>query len=186
MKIIIFLITLLLSLTLTVSAATKGKVSMEDEIVYEDKKLVLNGQGIRRATVFKVRVYVGGLYVDSKSQKIKTILSAPYPKLIVMSFVRSASKSKLVEGWKKGFAASLDKQEKTKQSISIKQFCELMEDIKKGQEIKIAFLDQGVRLVFNGKDKGLIGDETFSKALLSIWFINARDESLRDGLLGIE
>lgn len=186
MKNLFFLITcLFVVLTHIVcvgSAATKENVTFQDKLIYEGKELVLNGLGVRKATFLKVRVYVGGLYVDSKSKESPVILSAPNPKLIIMSFVRDVSKSKLIQAWEEGFESALGKEEKEKQMNSIEKFYDLMKDIEKGEQVKIGFLDKGVQVTFNQEYKGLIGDKSFAKALLSIWFINPRDKGLRSTL----
>jgi hypothetical protein len=59
-----------------------------------------------------------------------------------------------------------------------------MVDIKKGQSILITFQKEGVEVTVAGTKKPLIKDSNFSRALLSIWFLNARDEELRDELMG--
>jgi hypothetical protein len=59
-----------------------------------------------------------------------------------------------------------------------------MVDIKKGQSILITFKKEGVETIVAGVNKPIIKSESFARALLSVWFINARDEELRDELMG--
>ena len=42
-------------------------VNLPDQLQVSGKTLQLNGLGLREATIFKVRVYVAGLYLEQKS-----------------------------------------------------------------------------------------------------------------------
>jgi hypothetical protein len=52
--------------TSSVHASECAGVRMPDRIAINETKLVLNGMGLRRATIFSVRVYVGGILVSIK------------------------------------------------------------------------------------------------------------------------
>ena len=158
---------------------------MPESTIYEGKKLVLNGVGIRRVTLFRVQVYISGLYVSAKSQKASTLLSAPNPKVMRMFFIRDASQEQMLKGWVNTFGEVLPPEEQTKHAASIEKYCQLLESVKKGQEMRVDFTDNGAQLSFNGKDKGLIGDKAFSRSLLSVWLVQDNDKKLRDGLLGL-
>ncbi len=58
-----------------VRAATLSGVNMPDQKTVNGKTLVLNGLGMRTATFLKVKVYVIGLYLESKSSDDKAIIS---------------------------------------------------------------------------------------------------------------
>ena len=59
-----------------------------------------------------------------------------------------------------------------------------MEDVQKGEEIVLTFLKDGVEVDVKNKQKGKIKSKRFAKDLLSIWFVNPRDENLMLGMLG--
>ncbi len=181
----IILIFFLIFLT-SVQPATKEKVTMSDTMTLKKVPLVLNGLGVRKATWLKVRVYVGGLYLREKSKDHQKVLGMKYPKFIRMSFVRSVSGKNIKGGWTEAFQAALNENEYETLTPKITQLNNMMGDVKKGQDIELSFLKKGVEVVFNGQKKGLISGTKFSRALLSVWFINARDKGLRDGLLGLE
>ena len=174
---------LLSSLTL---AAKKADVELPDTMRLEGKDLVLNGIGIRRATIFNVKVYVGGLYVLKKSTDVKAILSQDNPKHITMKFVRSVDADDLQEAWLEGFKAAVPEAQRTPLMEVFNKFNATMKDVEEGDIISLNFLDQGVQVSVKGQRHPFIGTKEFSKALLSIWFVNARDERLRDELLGLE
>lgn len=182
MKLALTLIfTILFSLNL--QAATRDKVTMPDSINIKGKELVLNGLGTRKATWLRVKVYVGGLYLEKKSQDANTILNTKGVKYIRMHFVRDVKGEKLVGGWNDAFKNAVKDRAPLQKRID--EFNALMGDIKKNQEIVLTFTDKDVQIDFANAKSGTIKGGDFSKALLSVWFVNPIDEGLRDGLLGL-
>lgn len=179
------LFTILCTLFVTASfSATKLDIEMPDKVTIDGKELVLNGQGVRKATWLKVKVYVGGLYISSKSQDASQVMNQSFPKFIDMTFLRDVGEDKLQGGWSDGFEAAVNSENRKKYAAEFKQFNSTMKEILKKQKILITFTDKGVKVNFNGTESKHIGDAGFAKAIFSIWFVNAKDEDLRDGLLG--
>jgi hypothetical protein len=182
MKIISTFIAILL--TTSLFAAEKDGISFADKISLNGKELVLNGIGIRKATIFKVKVYYGGLYLEQKTQTPASFLTTPAPKQRVMNFVHEVEAKKLA----KGFIDGLEAANKNFQVFakSMEKFNASLEDVNKGDKIIITFLADGVLVNIKNKDKEKIVDAEFSQALLNIWFINPADEGLSNGLLGVK
>jgi hypothetical protein len=176
----------LVFLSLHPSAKVVEGLDFSDKLTIEKNELHLNGIGIRKATWFKVKVYVGGLYLKKKSNDVTSILGQDYPKFIEMRFVRNVDKDKLVGGWSDGFKAALSKKELTTASKEIASFNSLMSDIKKKQTIRLIFLKDAVKVSFNSADYTTIKSKSFSKRLLSIWFVKPRDKGLAKGLQGLK
>ena len=182
MKTLALIFSLLVSSSLF--AAEKGGVKLDDKMTVAGKELVLNGIGIRRATIFNVHVYVGGLYLQEKTQDPAKVIAAPNPKHITMKFVRSVDADDLQGAWLEGFEAAVKEDVRKPMMEAFNKFNATMQDVEEGDAMEINFLDQGVQISVKGQKHPFIGDAKFSQALLSIWFINARDEELRDELLG--
>ena len=98
-----FFLAFALILSLNVSAATKANVTMPDTMKVAGKALVLNGQGIRKATFFGIKVYVGGLYLEKKSKDYSEFKDTNKVKHITMTFVRDVDADKIRSGWTDGF-----------------------------------------------------------------------------------
>ncbi|MDC1174573.1 chalcone isomerase family protein [Bacteriovoracaceae bacterium] len=160
-------------------------VTMPETMKVGNENLMLNGMGTRKATWLRVKVYVGGLYVKEKSTNSAKILDQGNPKVIDMNFVRDVEAEKLRGGWSDAWKAAVPQSQRTKLQAHFDKFNAAMGDIQKNQKIIVSFTDKGINVKFNGSDKGTFGNKDFSRALLSIWFINAADEGLRDGLLGV-
>ncbi|MBK24221.1 MAG: hypothetical protein CME70_09500 [Halobacteriovorax sp.] len=180
-KVLLLVSSILLSLN--INAATLDKVTMPDSVNVKGKDLVLNGLGTRKATWLRVKVYVGGLYLEKKSKDPQTILNSNGVKYIRMHFVRDVKGEKLINGWNEAFASAVKDRSKIQKRID--ELNALMGDVKKNQEIVLTFTDKDVHIEFANSKSGTIKGGDFSKALLSVWFINAKDEGLRDGLLGL-
>lgn len=177
------IILLSLFFSFTLQAKTLDGITMPDTITIGNKELLLNGMGTRKATLFKVKVYVGGLYIAEKSNNVQQILNMYYPKQLKMSFIRDVSREQMVDGWNEAFENALGKNKKLLQK-EIDQFNLVMGKIKDGEEILITFSDSKVIIKVPNKIQQTIINKDFPKALLSIWFLNAKDQGLRDGLLG--
>lgn len=179
-----FLSFLLLALSLNLSAATLDGITFSDTTKVDGKDLVLNGVGIRKATFLKVKVYYGGLYLEQKTKDPNAFLNTPAPKQIVMHFVRDVEAPKLTDAFNEGMEAANKNHATFKPQMD--KLNSLVHDVVKNDQFIITFFNDGVLFTTTKKktaDKIMGAD--FSRALLSIWFNNARDEGLRSGLLGL-
>ncbi|MFA6236732.1 MAG: chalcone isomerase family protein [Bacteriovorax sp.] len=173
----------LLFFTFSLSAATLDGVNLPDSAKVAGKDLVLNGIGIRKATFLKVKVYYGGLYLEQKTKDAAAFLSTPAPKQIIMHFVREVEAKKLRDAFVEGMEAANKNHASFKTQMD--KFNSYVVDVVKGDEFVIHFLNDAVVFSAKGKTAEKISGADFSRALLSIWFINPRDEGLRSGLLGL-
>src|SRR5699024_10565852 len=85
-----------IALPTTASAAECEGVTYPDTTTVDGKTLVLNGMGIRTATIFNVNVYMAGAYVTKKSTSSKELLDLSKPIKVVLTFMRNVSKNKVV------------------------------------------------------------------------------------------
>jgi hypothetical protein len=169
-------------------AAELSGVFVADEIKTADgQSLVLNGVGLREK--LWVDVYVGSLYLPSKSGNVAEILSKPGPWTVQLDFVyKEVSREKLLEGWREGF-------EKNQSTETLKQLQPRIDEfygyfvtnaVKKDQYIFDYIPAQGTRISKNQQQLGLIPGEDFKNALLEIWLGNyPADKKLKKGMLGL-
>jgi hypothetical protein len=157
-------------------------IKFDDKIKIENSELLLNGVGIRKATIFKVKVYYGGLYLEQKSSDANAIIASNTSKQIVMNFVHDVDAKKLRSGFSEAFE-NANKNFETLKPL-LEKFNSTISDVVKGDKIIISFKADGVVVNVKGKIFEKIGNAEFSRALLSIWFIRPADEGLSAGLLG--
>ena len=164
-------------------AASKGGVTMPDKIHVAGKDLVLNGLGIREATIFYVDVYVAGLYVEKKSHDPKELIHSDTVKRLKLKFVRDVDRSDIVDAWTEGF-------KKTGKYAALKpkidKLNSWMEDIKEGQSMVYTYVPgKGITIKVKGKVKGVIKGKDFMEAFLTIWLgPKPPNKGLKKGLLG--
>lgn len=167
-----------------VVAAERGGVHMPDSTTLDGKRLVLNGLGIREATILKVDVYVAGLYLEHKSSDAGAILRSKQRKVLQMKFVRDVDRSDIVEAWQEGFAKNTPDAKKL--APKIKQLQGYMRDMAEGQTMTFSYVPgKGVTVRVNGKTMGRITGHDFQAGLYAN-FIGPHppNEGLKQGLLG--
>lgn len=167
------------------SAKELNGVTFPDKKQVAESALVLNGLGLRQATMLNVSVYVAALYVASPSSDPHVILGSNTPKELSLRFVRDVGASDLKKAWDEGFAKNA-RAELPALKARIEKLKSLTPDIKKGEQLTFTLKPgTGVEVSINGVVKGLVEGDDFSKALLSIWLgDNPPNPKLKTGLLG--
>ena len=181
MKRILFL---LLVLTAPALAAERAGVKVPDNLTAGDKTLVLNGLGVRAATVFNVKVYVGALYVEQRSTSADALINSAQVKQLDLVFVRDVDRSDIVDAWTKGFKNN--GADMAKLGPRINQLNAWMPELKKKDTLSFLYVpDVGVTVFVKGQSKGIIPGADFSRALFAIWLgREPADDDLKKGLLG--
>ena len=167
------------------SAATCRDIQFPDSAKVSGTSLVLNGLGIRKATLLRIKVYVAGLYLPKKAADAAAILAANGRWQLVLHFVRDVDASDIRDAFHDGFEkaagdtlASLEKR--------IAALNAQVVDLKSGQSLTFTRDPAiGVTVDVNGKGGSTIEGADFADALLAIW-IGAKppNEDLKTGLLG--
>jgi Chalcone isomerase-like len=174
-----------LSVAPALPAGTLADVTFPDTITAAGHTLHLNGMGVR--TKIFIKVYVGGLYLETITHDPATVIHAEEVKRVVMHFLYShVRKDQLVDGWNDGF------ENNAKASLAalkpeIDRFNSFMEDVESGQEIVVTYVPgDGTSVSIAGKEKGTIPGKTFGDALFSIWFgTDPPTSALKKGMLGL-
>lgn len=168
------------------SAAELAGVAMPDKIKVGDVELVLNGLGLREATMLKVDVYVGGLYLERPMTDAAEILDSEQVKRIQMHFVyKKVDASKIVKGWNEGIEANVaDGLERYAKQME--QLNGWMETMVKGDSMTFtAIPGKGLLVEVKGAEKGLIADDGFARDFWRIWLgPEPPNAGLKKGMLG--
>jgi hypothetical protein len=85
-----------------VHAATLAGVTLPDRVAVANKTLVLNGLGLRRVTIFKVKVYLAGLYLESRSSNANQIMQSTQRKRLVLRLLHDARRDQVAKCWREG------------------------------------------------------------------------------------
>ena len=182
-------IAILFLLSVSIQAAELAGVLIKDQVIAENgDTLLLNGAGLREK--LWVDVYVGSLYLVTKSDNVAEILSAPHASRIQMDFVyKEVGKKKLLKAWKEGFEKNQSKEAIATLKDRIEQFYGYFDKnvVAKDQYILDYVPGKGTTVTKNNKVLGLIPGEDFKNALMEIWLGNfPADKGLKKGMLGLK
>lgn len=157
-------------------------VRMPDSVDVEGTHLVLNGMGIREATVLQVNVYVAGLYVVERSRVAADILGSDTTKRISLHFVHDVERAEIVSAFREGFQRNAPGTPAAK----INQLLGWAADMRDGGSMSFTYVPgTGTTFVVNGVTKGTVEGADFGRSVFSL-FIGPRppNAGLRTGLLG--
>jgi hypothetical protein len=166
------------------TAGEKGGVKMPDQLPVAGKTVLLNGMGIREATMFNVDVYVAGLYLEKKTPNADEIISSEQVKVLHLIFVRDVDRGDITEAWSTQFKKNGADMAKLKPQID--QLNGWMADMKDGDAMTFTYVPQkGVNVVVKRAQKGVIAGSDFGHAFFGIWFGKSPpNKGLKSGLLG--
>ena len=178
------LLMVVLAAIVPVYAGSVAGVNLPESKTVDGKKLVLNGMGVRTATVLKRHVYVIGLYLETKSFDSNAIIASDEHKRIRMVFVRDVSAKDLRDGWTTGFGDNYRDVGSIQQEIAT--FNASMRDVKSGDNIVVDISGDTTKIVINDTLVDSVQGKTFQQALLGIWLGPKPPSSLlKEGLLGL-
>lgn len=173
-----------LVLVSSAQAAVWKDVTLPDSVTVDGKNLILNGIGVREATILKVKVYVAGFYLPKKTDKDSEILASTDTKVMEMTFVREVDEKKIRSTWNDALEENCTDHCKEVDK-SKAEFLALFSAVKKGDRLRYVFTPAGVEVLVNGTSKGKLANPALAQTLLHVWFgPNPPNESLKKGLLG--
>lgn len=166
-------------------AAECAGVKMPDRATLDGKELVLNGMGVREATVFNVDVYVAGLYLERRSADGEKIASSEQAKQMRLTFVRNVDREDMVANLETGFRNGAGS-EYAKLAARFEQLKKVVPRLKSGDSFFVSYrpgtgleVRHGAKLLVN------IPGADFAHAIFAIWLgKKPPNEGLKTGLLG--
>lgn len=167
-------------------AGELGGVTLPEQTAVEGSTLVLNGMGLREVTWLRFKVYVAGLYLETKSSDADAILGSELPKRIVFVFVRSVGRKRIIKEWDEGLKANIGKDFAALEDRVATLHAWLPDAVGKGDEMTLTYLPgKGVVVEIKGEARDTIPGADFARALFAIW-LGARppNKTLKMGLLG--
>lgn len=162
-----------------------GGIKIPSSIKVADQQLLLNGAGTREK--FWMDMYVGALFVKTKTQNASEIIAANDIMVMELTIVSGLITSqKMSDAVDEGFIKSTNNSLSSLQS-RINQFKQLFKDeIKKGDKYVFQYEpSKGLSIIRNGKLSAIIPGLDFKRALFGIWLCdNPADKDLKLQLLG--
>ncbi|MGH8279090.1 MAG: chalcone isomerase family protein [Gammaproteobacteria bacterium] len=165
--------------------ATLAGVTLPDSAQVGGQTLVLNGIALRTKTWFRVKVYVGGLYLPEKADTAAAVLAKTGPDRIEMNMIYAASPRQFKDAWDEGFKDNNPNLSPALQA-EIDKFVGWFGKAKQGDVITMDYVPgQGTKMHWNGELKGTIEGAEFHTALLNAFLGPKLPQDFRNGLLGV-
>jgi hypothetical protein len=161
-------------------AASLAGVTLPDTASVGGSQLVLNGLGLREK--YMIDIYVGGLYLPSKTTDASKAINDDVPKRIVMHMTYDLSKEKLAETMRDSLGRSADP-EVSKHADTLASW---MDDVEDGDEIVLDYVPgKGCSVSVKGTAKGTLSGVAVMKGLWGVYLgPNPPTRDLKSGLLG--
>ena len=177
------LIAVTLAAALPARAGSLAGVTLPDSAVVGGKTLALNGLGLR--TKLFIKIYVGGLYVESKSADAAILLAADAPKKLVMHFLYAPSKGQMTDAFREGFEGNASAY-LAQHGAEVQRFLAAVDGVGKGEEMSLTYVPGiGTTLAIRGKDVVTVAGPDFMRAAFAIWLgPKPPTADLKNGLLG--
>lgn len=154
------------------------------EIQLNDKKLVLNGYGHRKASFFRKKIYLSALYLESKKSSEASILQSPEIKLLdlVPQYDISAEDSR--KAWEHALKENCDPACENWQNQAA-EFLASVPVFKVGDRHRYEFLPTGLVVKLNGQIIFKSENPKLARLILATWIGKVPPtEELKAGLLG--
>ena len=177
------IVALILAISSIASAGELKGVKMPDTITVDGKELKLNGLGLRKKIVFNV--YVGGLYLETKSSDPAAILAADTTRRVDMMVMRNLDKGTIVDAIKNGVERnSPSALPALKERLD--NLAAVIPDLKDGQKLTIVYIPgKGTRVEGAGVKEFTAPGKDFADAIFQVWLGKTPvDEDLKNGMLG--
>ena len=156
------------------------KMEYDDTVTIEAEgashALKVTGVGLREKTFMKVNVYAIVSYMILKAPSSRAMTRAwpcsnlDAPKMIKMDLLRGFSREKLVNAFKDVIEKNYEDQSAFAADMDA-FFAYFTDDAQEGDELTFTYLPgEGLTTVLNGKEKGVIENFEFVKALWTVWF----------------
>jgi hypothetical protein len=172
-------------------AADIEGVKLADRITLTSKgpELVLNGAGVRHK-LGVMKIYIGGLYLLTKTNDRDAILADAGPKRIFMHILADeVTGQELIASMNTALHDNLPPAEFALIDKRVRALNATMNAVKTLKRGGVVFLDyipgSGTRVTVNGEEQLTIAGDDFFRAMLRIWLGNKPvDGRLRDAMLG--
>jgi len=166
-------------------AAKISGVDFPDTVEAGGKTLKLNGVGLRKK--FIIKVYAGGLYLETPSKDGAAVVAADAPKRVRMVFLRDLTKAQVMDAYREGFEKNSGGPGLEALVAKLARIAAaLPEKLPEGSEMSVTYVPgEGTTVVAPGGGKATVEGKEFGDALFRNWLgAKPADDDLKQGLLG--
>ncbi len=161
-------------------------VSFNESYSLNGKQLILNGVGTRVATMFRVKVYVAGLYMLSKVNDASAIISSSEPSVIRLVLKRDVTGKDIQDSLDDSFEGQCKLKQCYDYQSDSDKLRSIIPNLKENAELVIELQDGVTTIKHNGEIQGKIESRELVPLILGAWIgPKPPNEELKNGLLGL-
>jgi hypothetical protein len=165
-------------------AAQLEGVTLPDAQSVGRTELRLNGIALRTYSLFRIPIYVAGLYLVHPEHDPGHILHSSDVKLLDIRFIHGVDEEDARAAWREGFELNcVDPCRLAGEDVA--RFLAAVPAMRKGDQFSILFTRDGAEIAANGRRIGTVTDRRFATAILAT-FIGPQPPTarLKQELLG--
>src|SRR5512142_2093946 len=160
-------------------------VKVPETVSVHGAELKLNGAGLRRATMFHVKVYVGALYLAAPTKDADAAVRADEPKTVHMRFLRGVGRDKIMDAFREGFEKNSPADAKALQPGLDRVAAILPAELKEGSELTVTYAPGKGTTVATASGEVTIEGKPFADAMFRNWLgPRPADDDLKKAMLG--
>jgi hypothetical protein len=148
------------------NAAELDGIPMPDRQTVGDTRLLLNGIGLQALSIFRVRIYVAGLYLEQQSDHPDRIIHSNGLKLLIMRFFHDVSAEQARNAWREGFEQNCQLPCYLNPG-KVQGFLAAVPPVQKGDVTVLLFTSKGIEASHNGRLVGSVDDPHFAEIALA-------------------
>ena len=149
-----------------VEALSVSQVRFNDEILINDKKLLLMGAGLQRFHIHKMVVV--GFYLAEKVSKEHVLDN--FPKRIEVGFVQNVMEDELRSELTNAMNANTGNLDTEVFGERLNQFLDILSDVGEGDRFGFTYFpDEGTKVDLNGRLLATIEGDDFARVLFSVY-----------------
>lgn len=160
-------------------------VHFDDRVTLEGTPLVLNGAGIRHATIFGIEVYAAGLYVPSRTNDASDVLGATHTRELVVVMKRDVGQDQIGPAFREAIERAAGTHVAALRS-EIAAFAAWLPAMREHDRLTVSFTpSSGLVIHATSAPSTFHGGAALADAVFGMWIgQHPVEDSLRDALLG--
>jgi len=162
-------------------------VSIPEAYQIDGRTLVLNGYGLRTISFLRIKAYVAALYLPQKSYDPAAIFASPGPKVVIVHYLHSGSKSQVESRYREGERENCEDGSCDRSlEADFERLVAAAPAVEPGHFTVFVMTDKSLRVSFNGRPLQEFGNGGLSRLMLA-GFIGPHPPTpdLKANLLGI-
>jgi len=161
-----------LTLAVAASAAELDGVALPNTRQADGVTLHLNGVGLRTYSVFRIHIYVAGLYLEEPSSDGEAVLQSDQTKLLEVRFVHDVDVEQARKAWIEGFEGNCTAPCHLPEA-EVARFLDAVPAFRRGDGSVLLFAHGTAEISIDGQKIGTVTDPVFARAILATFIGHA-------------